>query len=69
VDFDCFLLWVNCDNFAKQNLCIFLPTEDGSNRGGNVRRRKPAGSDLIKQWLKQVKVPSVDDRHLDVRTP
>jgi hypothetical protein len=44
---------------------VALSPQNGADRHRDLDRREPGGGDLIKQRLKEVIIPSVDDGHVD----
>jgi hypothetical protein len=53
---------VDIDNLGQKYAGVLLPLEDVAQRGGNVGRAQAAGSHLVEQRLKQVKVAPVEQR-------
>ncbi len=51
--------------FAEKNAAIFLMAKNRAQRGTDLSGRESTGGDLIQQWLKQVKIPFVNQRYFD----
>ena len=49
----------------EQNRRVALSPQNGADRHCDLGRREPGGGDLIKQRLKEVIIPSVDDGNVD----
>src|SRR5262249_42028779 len=61
------VLRVDRPHFAKNDFRVLLPFEDRPQRRGNVGRRQRPGGHLVQEWLKQMKVPPIDERDLHRR--
>src|SRR6266446_5539220 len=51
------------DDFAQEHFRILLPLQNGPERRGDVRRRESTGGHLVEQWLKEVEIPPIQQRH------
>ena len=56
---------VEATNLGHQNRNIRVPFQHGPQRRRNVGRRQPARGHLVQERLKEVKVPPVDEGHMD----
>ncbi len=59
-------LEIESHHLALQHAGVLLPLEHVAQRRTNVCRRQTTGRHLIQQWLKQVVVLSIDQRHLGI---
>jgi hypothetical protein len=59
---------IDIGHFAEAHFSVLLAFQQDAQRGGDVGRGESASGDLVEQRLEQVKVPPVDQGHLD-RSP
>ena len=52
---------------TEQDSRIPMPAQHGAQRRGDLTRGKRAGRHLVQQWLKQMKIAPVDQRHFHRR--
>src|SRR5690606_23443235 len=52
------------DHFTQKYLNRLVGAQDDPDGFGNLRRRKGSRGHLIEQWLKEVVILPIDDRHL-----
>ena len=63
---DFFVLGINVNSFAKEDLDVFLAAEDGADRGGDFSGREGAGGNLIEEGLKEMEIAFVEEGDVDV---
>ena len=61
------LAGVEIRHFGKQHFGVLIPPEDVAQRRRDLTWRKPTGRYLVEQWLKEMEVTPVDQRHLHGR--
>ena len=53
---------------AEHDIGVRLPSQNAADRPGDVGRRQSRGCNLVQQWLKEMIVAAVDDRHVRRRS-
>src|SRR5690606_21786526 len=60
---------VDADGLVEEDRSVLLLREHAADRHGDGARREPRGRHLIEEWLKEVVVLAIDERHVDARSP